>query len=526
MKKRNFLHLLLIPALFYFAGCSSSSQTAVSSQTAAKASQWPKGVTYEIFVQSFCDSDNDGIGDIKGMTSKLDYLKDLGVEGVWLMPMSPSPTYHKYDVTDYYGIHPDYGTTEDFKEFVKEAHKRGINVVIDLVLNHSGSDHPWFKESAKDPKNPYREYYVWAHKDDPITKIEGKTTGDDSHNTKHWHSIEGSDYKYYGYFWGGMPDLNFDSPKVRQEAYKIGTYWLKEIGVDGFRLDAARHIFTDDRQEDNHRFWEEFRSEMQKVKPDVYLVGEVWADSKIVAPYTKGLPALFNFEMSWAILKALQQGEGDSLAIKHKKIMNFYSNVNPEFVDATILSNHDQNRIMSEVNGDVNKAKLAAALLFTLPGSPYIYYGEEIGMKGKKPDEQIREPFLWDVKSKDDCRTSWLEPQYNTDQTTAPVAVQASNKNSILNHYKTLIKVRNDSKALTYGNIEPVNIENKAISAFVRTNGAESVFVLHNVSGTDVSVNVPANLKNYKKVLFKNGNSELLKNEVKLPAFASIILKQ
>ena len=526
MKKRDLLQLLLVPALFYATGCSTATQTQVSTQPQAKVSEWPRGVTYEIFVQSFCDSDNNGIGDIKGMTSKLDYLKDLGVEGIWLMPMSPSPSYHKYDVTDYYGIHPDYGTMEDFKTFVQEAHKRGINVVIDLVLNHSGSDHPWFVDAAKNPKSPYRDYYVWAHKDDPITKMEGKTTGDDSHNTRHWHSVEGSDYKYYGYFWGGMPDLNFDNPKTREEAYKIGRFWLQEVGVDGFRLDAARHIFTDDRQEDNHKFWEEFRSEMQKVKPDVYLVGEVWAESKLVAPYTKGLPALFNFEMSWDILKALNNGKGDSLAIKHAQIINFYEDYNPDFIDATILSNHDQNRIMTELNGDMAKAKIAAGLLLTLPGSPYIYYGEEIGMKGKKPDEQIREPFIWDVKAKDDCRTTWIEPQYTTEQTVTPAAVQAENPNSLLNHYKTLIKLRNTSKALTYGDVKPVNVANKSISAFVRSHEGEEILVLHNIGNTEATVELPENLKGYKQVRFLHNGAALKKGTVNLPALSTIIIQK
>ena len=320
MKKLNLHQLLLIPALYLATGCSTPAK--LDSPPEAKASKWPRGVTYEIFVQSFCDSDNDGIGDIKGMTSKLDYLADLGIEGIWLMPMSPSPSYHKYDVTDYYGIHPDYGTMEDFKTFVNEAHKRNIKVVTDLVLNHSGSDHPWFKEASKSERSPYRDYYVWAHKDDPQTKGEGKTTGDDSHNVHQWHEVKGSDYKYYGYFWGGMPDLNFDNPKVREEVYNIGRYWLQEVGVDGFRLDAARHIFPDDRPEDNHQFWQEFKAEMQKVKPDVYLVGEVWAEAETVAPYFKGLPALFNFEMSWKMLAALKQGTGASLAIHHNRIRN------------------------------------------------------------------------------------------------------------------------------------------------------------------------------------------------------------
>ncbi len=532
MKKRNLLHLALATSVLFATGCNtaekaSQAATVVANAATAnkeKASEWPRGVTYEIFVQSFCDSNGDGIGDIKGMTSKLDYLKELGVEAVWLMPMNPSPSYHKYDVTDYYGIHPDYGTMEDYKEFIAAAHERGIHVVMDMVLNHSGVDHPWFQDAKKNPKSQYRDYYVWAHKDDPQTKGEGKVTGGDSDNVNQWHKVDGSDYLYYGFFYGGMPDLNFDNPALREEVYKIGRFWLNEVGVDGFRLDAARHIFPDDRPGDNHQWWVDFKQEMQKAKKDVYLVGEVWAPADIVAPYTKGLPALFNFEMSWAILKALNKGEGDSLAIKHGNIMDYYKNVNPDFIDATILSNHDQNRIMSELNGDKEKGKMAAALLLTLPGSPYIYYGEEIGMLGTKPDPLIREPFLWDRKEADACRTTWEEPKFSTDQTVTPAAQQAQDPNSMLSHYKTLIGLRNHSKALTFGSVKPLDLGQKSVSAFIRQQGDEAVLALHNLSGTAVKITLPAEAQQYRKVMFQSKPFSRTKQEVQLPAYGSVLL--
>ena len=531
--KKNLLHLAL--ASFVFAsGCSTfdntnQTQAGAAPQAAAgqqKVSAWPRGVTYEIFVQSFCDADGDGIGDIKGMTSKLDYLRELGVEAVWLMPMNPSPSYHKYDVTDYYGIHPDYGTLADYKDFITEAHKRGIQVVMDLVLNHSGVDHPWFREAKRNANSRYRGYYVWAHKDDPQTKGEGKVTGGDSDNVNHWHPVAGSDSVYFGYFYGGMPDLNFDNPALREEVFKIGRFWLAEVGVDGFRLDAARHIFPDDRQEDNHRFWIEFRDEMRKVKDDVYLVGEVWAPADVVAPYMKGLPALFDFEMSWAILAALKEGKGDSLAIKHAGILDFYQQVNPDFVDATMLSNHDQNRIMSELNGDMDKAKMAAALLFTLPGSPYIYYGEEIGMKGKKPDELIREPFLWDRGAADACRATWLEPKFSTEQTVTPAAQQLQDQNSLLNHYKALIRLRNVSKALTFGTVEPLKLGPAPVSAFLRQHEEEAVLVLHNLSREVVTIALPDYLQPYSDVLFQSKAFTRHKQQLQLPAYGSLVLQK
>ena len=212
-------------------------------QEKQNVSKWPRGITYEIFVQSFADSNGDGIGDINGMTSKLDYLQNLGVEGIWLMPINPSPSYHKYDVADYYNVHPDYGTLDDFKNFVKEAHKRNIKVIIDMVLNHCGRTNRWFQEALKDPNSKYWDYFVWTHKNDPQTKVEGKIISGDSSNSRRWVKVDGSDYLYYAYFGGSMPDLNYDNPKLREEVFKIGKFWLGEVGIDGFRLDAARHVF-------------------------------------------------------------------------------------------------------------------------------------------------------------------------------------------------------------------------------------------------------------------------------------------
>lgn len=496
----------------------------LNAQTSPSVSKWPKGVTYEIFVQSFADSDGDGIGDIIGMTSKLDYLKDLGVNGIWLMPMNPSPSYHKYDVSDYYDIHPDYGTLDDFKTFVNEAHKRNIKVVMDMVLNHSGSRNPWFVDAIANENSPYRDYYVWAHKDDPQTQISGKIISGDSNNRTRWNKVEGSDYLYYSYFSRNMPDLNYDNPKLREEVFEIGKFWLSDIKVDGFRLDAARHIFPDDRPTDNHNWWVDFLTEMKKVNKDVYLIGEVWASSDIVAPYLKGLPALFNFDMGSAITKAVNEEREGDLTTSHKEIIDYYKTVNPDYIDATFLTNHDQVRIMSAVNNNMDKAKMAAALLLTLPGSPYLYYGEEIGMQGKKPDQNIREPFLWDVKANDKFRASWIDPKYSTDQSITPVAEQIKDENSIYNHYKTFIKLRNDSNALTYGDIEPISMIDPGLSAFKRSTEDKSVLVIHNLSNKDISINFPDSLKEFSNELFKNKDSNLKNNDLHMPAYSTFIL--
>jgi alpha-amylase len=523
MKRIHVKHLVLLAAYLVLG---TAWPQALWAQQKNLVSKWPRGVTYEIFVQSFADSNGDGIGDIKGMTAKLDYLRQLGVAGIWLMPINPSPSYHKYDVTDYYGIHPDYGTMDDFKAFIREAHKRNIKVVMDMVLNHSSSEHPWFKEALKNPNSPYREYFVWTHKNDPQTQASGKIIAGDSDNRNRWNAVPGSDYLYYSYFGGHMPDLNYDSPKLRDEVFRIGRFWFSEIGVDGFRLDAARHIFPDERPQDNHQWWVYFRNEMLKANQDVYLIGEVWAPAEVVGPYMKGLPALFNFDMGFAITKAVNEEKAGDLTASHKKIRDFYQRINPDYVDATFLTNHDQNRIMSAVNGDVNKARMAAALLLTLPGSPYLYYGEEIGMKGLKPDEQIREPFLWDMKAKDKSRTTWIKPQYSTDATLVPVAQQIKDKNSLYNHYKTFLQLRNTSRALTDGDLVPVNLDNPALCAFIRQAENDAVLVVHNLSRAAVTVALPENLKAYGKVAFKNKNGSVKQASLKLPAYSTLVLKK
>ena len=510
MKKVGLSVLILILFLF---GCRNQGKV---------VADWPNAVTYEIFVQSFYDSDGDGIGDINGMTQKLDYLEDLGIQAVWLMPIMPSPTYHKYDVTDYRDIHPDYGTMEDFKNFVDEAHQRNIHVVIDLVINHTSNQHPWFQASMKG-QNAYRDFYVWE-KEDKVSDLDTVKTGPDSDNPYHWHPVEGDDEMYYGFFWGGMPDLNFNNPEVKEEIYEIARYWLEDLNVDGFRLDAARHIF-DENAEDNHAFWVEFKEEMQKIKPDVYLVGEVWSDMKSVAPYLKGIPALFNFDMGTKILEVVNEQNESGLPGFHQHILNYYDSVNNNFVDATFITNHDQNRVMSEVDGDVNKAKMAASLLFSLPGAPYIYYGEEIGMLGKKPDEQIREPFIWDTGQNDSGQPSWQEAVYSTSETVTPLKLQKEDPGSIYNHYRSWIHYRNQSEILTYGSIIPTDIKVDGIASYYRFQDQDTLLVIHNLKDQVMEVNDPVFKRFNKTANTFNGDINLQEEGAEVSPYTSVILK-
>jgi glycosidase len=238
----------------------------------------------------------------------------------------------------------------------------------------------------------------------------------------------------------------------------------------------------------------------------------------------QGLPALFNFDMGGAITKAVNTEQADSLVINHKKIRDFYASINPDYVDATFLTNHDQNRIMSAVNNNVNKAKMAAALLLTLPGSPYLYYGEEIGMQGKKPDQYIREPFIWDTKAKDNMRASWIAPRFSSDSSVVPAAQQVNEKGSMYNHYKRFIQLRNSSKALTYGELGLADLERKALCAFTRATDKESVLVVHNLSGSNVNVALPPHLKAFSRIVFKNKDANFKNNQLTIPAYSSLVL--
>lgn len=510
---RNTQLTVLITFLVIFAACDQKEVPEIKNY-------WPNaGVTYEIFVQSFYDSNGDSIGDFNGVTQKLDYVKELGANAIWFMPIMPSPTYHKYDVTDYKAVHPDYGTMEDFKILLDEAHKRDIKIVIDLIINHTGSDHPWFLEAKSGRDNPYRDYYVWAQKDTIADFLNKKTITLDSDNIRQWHDPgQGEDF-YYGFFWGGMPDLNFDNPKVREEIYDIGRFWLEEVGVDGFRLDAAKHVFQDDRPLDNHAFWKKFRSEMESIKPDVYLVGEVYDKKEIVAPYLPGLPALFNFDFHYTLLEALNTEDGMLLAEKQKAIINFYQGITPTFIDATFSSNHDQPRLLNELGSDPAKYKQASLILLTMPGAPYLYYGEEIGMLGLKPDENIREPFLWDEKAKDLGRARWMEAKYTTDATVTPLELQRNDPNSYFNHYKKLIQMRSSYPALAIGRLELPEMDlPKTVMAYFRKSGEQEIFVVHNVGKEIVEVDLP---EGFEELIFSLGGGEEGGKKLKLKGNSS-----
>ncbi|TAE51080.1 MAG: T9SS C-terminal target domain-containing protein [Bacteroidetes bacterium] len=453
---------------------------------------WNESVFYEVFVRSFYDSDGNGIGDFKGLTQKLDYLNDgnpetdsdLGITGIWLMPIHKSPSYHGYDVNDYRSINPDYGTMADFQAFLTAAHARGIRVIIDYVMNHSSSQHPWFQQSASGPASPYRNFYRWSATQPSQPGPWGQTV---------WHARNGA--YYYGVFYSGMPDLNYTHPPVKDSIFAIADYWLKDIGVDGFRLDAVKYIVEEGSSlEDNaatYQFWKDFRSHYKQTRADAFAVGEAWTSTSTVQNYVNGggLDYCFEFDLATSMIGAVQGGNTEALRTQMQKVYNVY----PHLQFGTFLTNHDQNRIMGELGGDEGKMKAAASLYLLFPGVPYLYYGEEIGMTGIKPDENIRRPMQWSGGQYAGFSTAkpWIDPPAT--YTSVNLSNQRNNELSLWSHYRNLIHLRQEQMALQKGDYAEVPVNEAAVMAFTRSYRGQSLLLLVNTSATQLN-NVTADL--------------------------------
>lgn len=484
---------------------------------------------YQIFIRSFCDSNNDKIGDLQGIIAKLDYLKDLGIKAIWITSLHPSPSYHKYDVTNYYDVDPEYGSLEDYKQLIHEAHQRGILIYHDLIINHTSEEHAWFLQAKADRSSPYRSYYRWMTQQEiDEAGVAHREQTDDSGEANPWHDNPGDDEKYYGLFTKEMPDLNFDTPKVREEVYTIARYWLKEIGVDGLRLDAARHIYPVWEKEKNPEFWQEFGAVVKECNPEAYTVGEVWAHAEEVAPYFRGLDASFHFDFSFAIQDVLEQEKDNDLVKKLKADYEIFASYKPDFVDATMLTNHDQIRIGTVVNGDVRKMKLAASLLLTLPGQPYIYYGEEIGMLGPKPDPRIREAFLWTNNPDDPNLANWQPSVFSIYSSVTDLESQQKDPDSLFNHYKQLIHLRNQLPALgqiLHPNLLEVDFQDSALLCYLRTHDEQPVLVLNNLTADEKRIELPEHLQDFSTIYFQNEKKTKKEdNSVQLSGFSTIIL--
>lgn len=487
MKLRIQTISLLILVLLV-AACAPVTESPPTATSAPKASPtpepleespwWNRTVFYEIFVRSFRDSDGDGIGDFNGITEKLDYLQGLGVRGLWLMPIHPSPSYHGYDVTDYYAVNPDYGTMDDFKRLLEEAHKRDIKVIIDLVLNHTSAQHPWFKD-ALEPGSEYHNWYKWSETDPGTRGPWGATA---------WYQASNGLY-YYAIFWDQMPDLNYDNPAVQEEAKKISSFWLTDVGIDGFRLDAVRYLAEDRQLADsdaNHAYLKDWGTYYRSINPQAFTVGEVWTDNANVKEYIKTnseLDAAFNFDLAGAILKALNESNNASLRfILQTTVRDF-----PEQDNANFLTNHDMPRVMNQLGQDLEKARAASGILLTAPGIPFVYYGEEIGMLGTKPDELIRTPMQWSGEEGAGFTSGIPWEAINADYTNVNVGGQTGDASSLLEHYRSLIQLRNAHPALQNGETYVAESNSSKLVAYLRTSEQETVLVLINIDDAPVT---------------------------------------
>lgn len=469
---------------------------APASPTPLAAGWWDNAVCYEIFVRSFYDSNGDGIGDLNGLIEKLDYINDgkpeqqgdLGATCIWLMPIAQATSYHGYDVSDYYTVHRDYGTNDDFKRLVAEADKRGISVILDLVLNHTSSDHPWFQAALNDPNSPYRDWYIWSPTDPGYRGPWGDVA---------WHKSPVRDEYYYGVFVSGMPDLNYRNPAVTAESRKISAFWLNEMGADGFRLDAIKHLIEVGQvQEDTpetHAWLRDYRVFLQQTRPDAFTIGEIFnAGPVALAPYYPDqLDTYFQFDVGTKLITAAATGQ----ARQFIGAVRVGDTSLPFQRWAPFLTNHDQDRVMSTLGDDVSKAKLAATALLTLPGLPFVYYGEEIGMLGTKPDPQIRTPMQWagDAKGGFTEGQPWQALQSNA--ATVHVAAQDSDAQSLLNLYRRLIHLHTSEAALGNGSFTSLSSSDNKVGAFLRQSTDEAVLVVINFGKdplTDVRLSLEA----------------------------------
>ena len=448
---------------------------------------------YEIFVYSFCDSNGDGIGDLQGVISRLDYLQELGVNGIWLMPIHPSQSYHKYDVANYNAIDPAYGSLDDFRELLAECEKRDIHVIMDLVLNHTANNHHWFTAACdylrslpegKDPSSeecPYLDYYYFSREKE----------------APYYYEVTGTDWYYEGKFSPDMPDLRLENGLVRQEIDAIMSYWL-DMGVAGFRLDAAKEFYSGNTPK-NVEVLSWIQETATAYKEDAYLVAEVWDGFGAVTQYyTSGITSLFDFPFGTAsgkIVTILRNAGNDAqiptYAQALEKADKAYSGSNPNYIDAPFLSNHDVGRIAGFVSRDENKVKLAGAMNLFMSGSAFIYYGEEIGMLGGDNDPSKRAPMYWNAARNNGTTNPPPDCELPAEYPFGSLEEQKENDLSIYNYYRQAVAIRNALPVISHGKTtEEKTLNAGCVSAFRKTWNEESCIVLMNIDEAAAAVDL------------------------------------
>ena len=488
---------------------------------------WYKSaVFYELYIRAFNDSSGDGHGDINGVIEKLDYLKDLGVNCIWLLPYYPSPLLDDgYDIADYYNIHEDYGTLEDLKKLIKAAHEKGLYVISDLVLNHTSDQHPWFQKARQDPEHPYHQYYVWS---DTKEKFQDARIIFLDVEESNWTWDERAQKYFWHRFYASQPDLNYDSPLLQEEIFKIIKFWL-DLGLDGFRMDAVPYLFEREGTNcenlpETHEFLKKVRAFIDKNYSGKLMLSEANQMPWDVVPYFGDgdeMHMAFHFPIMPRIYMSLKEESPRSII----EILEKTPAIPDNCQWSTFLRNHDEltlemvteeerqwmweqyapekrmklnlgirRRLAPLLDNDRRKIELVNSLLFTLPGSPTLYYGDEIGMGDNiylEDRNGVRTPMQWDAARKN-AGFSEADPA----ELYAPlidkepfrleeinVKKQAADPDSLLNLIKKMLRIRQENTAFGEGEFIWANDpQAEAVAAFYRTNGNNKVLVLNNLS--------------------------------------------
>ena len=451
------------------------------------------GVFYEIFVGSFSDSDGDGIGDLRGIINRLDYLNDgdpdsglsLGVDGLWLTPIYPSSSYHKYDVKDYYSVDPAFGTVEDLEELVTLCHARGMKVILDLPINHMSSGSDWYRffynaRLMHNFKNAYYDFFSTVPADSPNPP------------GRKFIPVRNLDVRVEANFSDDMPELNFDNEAVRQAVLDVARFWL-EAGVDGFRFDAAKYIYFNDHDQ-SVAFWDWYIGELKKIRSDLYVVAEVWDGEGVTDRYAPVMNT-FNFavaQQSGLIAETAKHGDVNRFTAYIQRTVDRLKSLRADAMNVLFIANHDTDRCAGYLTVASGSMQMAANLYLLSPGSPFIYYGEEIGLRGSRgganTDANRRLAMLWgdgDTVA-DPVGTTYLAKN----QTPYSARDLQGRSESIYTYYKRLLMVRRAYPEIAAGEYRALQLQNTKVGGFVSTLNGSSVAVLHNTTNRDITVNL------------------------------------
>ena len=541
---KKFLAMMLAVTLF-LTGCGTGDN---GQQKEEKENEIPLNIIddkyrnyYEVFVYSFYDSDGDGIGDLKGLTEKLDYINDgddttdtdLGMNGIWLMPIMPSTTYHKYDVTDYYDIDKDYGTMDDFKAFMEECNERDIHVIIDLVINHTSSKHEWFTtatdylktlEAGEEPDVtvcPYVDYYHFTR------EPEGSS----------YYQVSGTQWYYEAPFWSEMPDLNLGNEAVRKEIEDIVSYWM-DLGVAGFRLDAAKEYYSGQTGK-NIEVLSWFNDYVKSIDEEAYIVAEVWNEFGTFSQYYEsGIDSVFNFafaDSSGIITSDLYQSAGQKYGQSTVTVQEKLSAINPNYIDAPFFTNHDMARAAGYFNGEFaeQQTKMAGAMNLLMSGNAFLYYGEELGMSGSGRDENKRAPMYWSSDESTERMCDGPSAMETVKHKYGSLEEQMEDENSIYNFYKEIIKIRNQNPEVARGAVTYLNeVTDVNICAVKKEYNGSDIVILMNLAKEEKSVLLDQTVYGEYKIVGAVEATEGTEikmqedNTIVLPAYSVVVLKK